>query len=118
MGEKRIDILQRTLALMVLKTLFAKGPMHRFGIANRLEQISNSVPQSNEGAVYRSLLHLQQTGLDRFKTGKPGEQSHRALSLNHRAWATTTGARDGELGARCGRDRTRSARRKAGLIEW
>jgi PadR family transcriptional regulator len=62
MGEKRVDVLQGTLDLMVLKTLYAMGPMHGFGIARRLEQISENALQLNEGTVYTSLLRLQQEG--------------------------------------------------------
>src|SRR4051812_33588207 len=61
-GEKRVDVLQGTLDLMILRTLFAMGPMHGFGIARRLEQISENALQLNEGTVYTSLLRLQQAG--------------------------------------------------------
>jgi transcriptional regulator len=62
MGEKKSDVLQGTLDLMVLKTLHAMGPMHGFGIARRLEQVSEDVLELNEGTVYTSLLRLQQEG--------------------------------------------------------
>ncbi len=54
------EVLQGTLDLMVLKTLDAMGPLHGFGIARRIEQISDGVLQLNEGTVYASLLRLQQ----------------------------------------------------------
>ncbi len=54
--------MQGTLDLMVLKTLHAIGPLHGFGIARRLEQLSEHVLQLNEGTVYTSLLRLQQEG--------------------------------------------------------
>ena len=69
MGEKRIDILQGTLDLMVLRTLYALGPVHGFGIARRLEQISDNALQLNEGTVYTSLLRLQQAGWIASKWG-------------------------------------------------
>ncbi len=47
---------------MILKTLRALGPLHGFGIARRLEQVSEDVLQLNEGTVYTSLLRLQQKG--------------------------------------------------------
>jgi PadR family transcriptional regulator PadR len=59
-GEKKSDVLQGTLDLMVLKTLHAIGPLHGFGIARRIEQLSEDVLQLNEGTVYTSLLRLQQ----------------------------------------------------------
>jgi transcriptional regulator len=61
-GEKKSDVLQGTLDLMVLKTLHAMGPLHGFGIARRIEQLSEDVLQLNEGTVYTSLLRLQQQG--------------------------------------------------------
>ena len=54
------EVLQGTLDLMVLKTLDATGPLHGYGIARRIEQISEDVLQLNEGTVYASLLRLQQ----------------------------------------------------------
>src|SRR5215469_11923733 len=61
-GRRKIDVLQGTLDLMVLKILEALGPLHGYGIARRIEQISDSVLQLNEGTVYTSLLRLQQNG--------------------------------------------------------
>lgn len=60
MPEAKSEILQGTLDLMVLKTLDAMGPQHGFGIARRIEQISEDVLRLNEGTVYASLLRLQQ----------------------------------------------------------
>ena len=59
-GEGRSDVLQGTLDLMVLKTLDAMGPRHGYGIARRIEQISDEVLQLHEGTVYASLLRLRQ----------------------------------------------------------
>ncbi len=59
---KRSEVLQGTLDLMILKTLRALGPLHGFGIARRLEQVSENVLQLNEGTVYTSLLRLEQQG--------------------------------------------------------
>lgn len=60
--HKRSEVLQGTLDLMILKTLHAIGPLHGFGIARRLEQLSEQVLQLNEGTVYTSLMRLQQEG--------------------------------------------------------
>src|SRR5437867_109822 len=60
MGDSRSEILQGTLDLMVLKTLDAMGPMHGYGLARRIEQISDDVLQLNQGTIYASLLRLQQ----------------------------------------------------------
>jgi PadR family transcriptional regulator len=62
MDRKTSEVLQGTLDLMILKTLHVQGPLHGFGIARRLEQVSRDVLQLNEGTVYTSLLRLQQQG--------------------------------------------------------
>ena len=62
MERKTSEVLQGTLDLMILKTLHALGPLHGFGIARRIEQVSRDVLQLNEGTVYTSLLRLQQQG--------------------------------------------------------
>ena len=60
MGDSKSEILQGTLDLMVLQTLEAMGPLHGYGIARRIEQISDDVLQLNQGTIYASLLRLQQ----------------------------------------------------------
>src|SRR5205085_10730334 len=60
MGDDKSGILQGTLDLMVLQTLQAMGPLHGYGIARRIEQISDDVLQLNQGTIYASLLRLQQ----------------------------------------------------------
>ena len=62
MAAKKSEVLQGMLDLMVLKTLHGLGPLHGFGIARRIEQLSENVLQMNEGTVYTSLLRLQQRG--------------------------------------------------------
>ena len=61
-AEAKSEILQGTLDLMVLKTLHAIGPLHGYGIARRLEQISDDVLQLNQGTIYASLARLLQRG--------------------------------------------------------
>jgi len=60
MAETRSDILQGTLDLMVLQTLDAMGPLHGYGVARRIEQISEDALQLNQGTIYAALLRLQQ----------------------------------------------------------
>ena len=60
MAADRSDILQGTLDLMVLKTLDAMGPLHGYGIARRIEQISEEALQINQGTIYASLVRLMQ----------------------------------------------------------
>jgi transcriptional regulator len=62
MAKDRSAILQGTLDLMVLKTLDAMGPLHGYGIARRIEQISQEVLQVNQGTIYASLVRLLQKG--------------------------------------------------------
>jgi PadR family transcriptional regulator PadR len=69
MPEEKSEVLQGTLDLMILKTLYALGPLHGFGIARRIEQVSEDVLQLNEGTVYTSLLRLQQQGWIASKWG-------------------------------------------------
>lgn len=59
MASDKSEVLQGTLDLMILKTLHALGPLHGFGIARRIEQVSRDVLHLNEGTVYTSLLRLQ-----------------------------------------------------------
>ena len=61
MGREKSDLLQGTLDLLVLKTL-ALGPMHGYGVAKRIQQISDDVLQVNQGSLYPALLRLQQYG--------------------------------------------------------
>ena len=65
----KADVLQGTLDLMILKTLEAMGPLHGYGIARRIEQISEELLKLNEGTVYASLLRLLQNGWISAKWG-------------------------------------------------
>lgn len=58
----KTDVLQGTLDLMVLSTLEGLGPLHGYGIARRIEQISDAALRLNEGTVYTSLMRLQHRG--------------------------------------------------------
>jgi PadR family transcriptional regulator PadR len=60
--DAKSDILQGTLDLMVLKTLDAMGPLHGYGIARRIEQLSQDLLQINQGTIYASLVRLLQRG--------------------------------------------------------
>ncbi len=69
MNQTRPEVLQGTLDLMILKALDALGPLHGFGIARRLEQVSGDVLRLNEGTVYTALLRLGQHGWIRSTWG-------------------------------------------------
>jgi PadR family transcriptional regulator, regulatory protein PadR len=64
MTEKadKTDVWQGTLALMVLKTLEAMGPLHGYGIARRIEQMAEGMLALNQGTIYPALLRLEQKG--------------------------------------------------------
>ncbi|MGH9520948.1 MAG: PadR family transcriptional regulator [Terriglobales bacterium] len=61
MPEKK-DVWQGTLALMVLKTLESMGPLHAYGIARRIEQVSDDAIEVQYGTIYPALLKLEQEG--------------------------------------------------------
>ena len=62
MGDDKLDLLQGTLDLMVLRTLAALGPMHGYGLARRIEQASGNALLLNQGTIYAALVRLQQRG--------------------------------------------------------
>jgi len=76
MSEKS-DVLQGTLDLMVLKTLDTLGSQHGYGIAQRLQQVSEDVLQVNQGTLYPALLRLEQRGWITSKWGT-SENNRRA----------------------------------------
>lgn len=77
MGENKSDVLQGTLDLMVLKTLQAMGPLHGYGIARRIEQVSDNGLSLNQGTIYPALLRLEQRGWIKSEWGT-SESNRRA----------------------------------------
>jgi transcriptional regulator len=69
MSSSKSEVLQGTLDLLVLRTLHAMGPMHGFGIALRIQQVSEDLLQLNQGTLYPALLRLQQRGWITSKWG-------------------------------------------------
>jgi PadR family transcriptional regulator PadR len=65
----KADVLQGTLDLLVMKTLDSMGPLHGYGIAQRLLQVSDSALQLNQGTLYPALLRLEQRGWISSKWG-------------------------------------------------
>jgi len=61
-GRAKSEILQGTLDLMVLQTLAAMGPMHGYGLARRIEQLSDEALQISQGTIYLCLVRLVQKG--------------------------------------------------------
>lgn len=100
MSEKT-DVWQGTLALMVLKTLEAMGPLHGYGIARRIEQISGGRLLVNYGTIYPALLKLEQEGAIEGEWGlsdnnrraryyKLTRAGRRQIEREARQWAETT----------------------------
>ncbi len=98
MGENRSDILQGTLDLMVLQTLDAMGPLHGYGIARRIEQISEDVLQLNQGTIYASLLRLQQRRWISRELGHVGQQPQGQVLRDYPDRPKAAGHAGAELG--------------------
>jgi PadR family transcriptional regulator, regulatory protein PadR len=69
MAPPRGEVLQGTLDLIVLKTLEAMGPLHGYGIAQRIQQVSEDLLKLNQGTLYPALLRLEQRGWISSKWG-------------------------------------------------
>jgi PadR family transcriptional regulator, regulatory protein PadR len=97
---KDTDVRQGTLALMVLKTLDVLGPLHGYGIARRIEQISGDLLTVNQGTLYPVLLKLEQEGSIGSEWGasennrkarfyRLTRQGRRQLQVQVRSWEQT-----------------------------
>ena len=75
--KKRHEILQGTLDLIVLKTLFMLGPQHGYGIAQRVQQISEGLLFLNQGTLYPALIRLEQKGWVQSEYG-PSDNNRKA----------------------------------------
>ncbi len=69
MTPAKMEVMQGTLDLLVLKTLDALGPLHGWGIARRIEQVSDDALSLNQGTLYPALVRLQQRGWISAKWG-------------------------------------------------
>src|SRR5438445_11697698 len=105
MKEKK-DVLQGTLALMVLKTLDVLGPLHGYAIARRIEQISGDLLSVNQGTLYPVLLKLEQEGSIAAEWGA-SENNRKA-----RFYRLTRGGRKQLQAESCGREPTVGIRRR------
>jgi PadR family transcriptional regulator PadR len=98
--KQKSDVLQGTLALMVLRTLEVLGPLHGYGIARRIEQISGDVLAVNQGTLYPVLLKLEQEGAIASEWGASENNrrarfyrltrtGHKLLKAETRGWEQT-----------------------------
>jgi len=62
MAQEKSEVLQGTLDLLVLKILESLGPMHGWGVARRIQQVSEDALQLSQGTIYPALLRLEQRG--------------------------------------------------------
>jgi transcriptional regulator len=101
-AEQKLDILQGTLDLMVLKALDALGPMHGYGIARRVEQVAEDALRVNQGTIYLCLVRLVQNGWIRAEWGTSDSNrkakfyritnaGRRQLAAETRKWERMTG---------------------------
>jgi PadR family transcriptional regulator len=99
--KAKTDVRQGTLALMVLKTLDVLGPLHGYGIARRIEQISGDLLTLNQGTLYPVLLKLEQEGSVASEWGasennrrarfyRLTRDGHKRLQAEARDWEQTT----------------------------
>jgi transcriptional regulator len=98
--KQKTDVLQGTLALMVLRTLNVLGPLHGYGIARRIEQISGDLLAVNQGTLYPVLLRLEQEGAiasdwgasennRRARFYRLTRSGHKLLEAEARGWEQT-----------------------------
>jgi transcriptional regulator len=98
--KQKKDVHQGTLALMVLKTLEVLGPLHGYGVARRIEQISGDLLAVNQGTLYPVLLRLEQEGAVASEWGTSGNNrrarfyrltraGHKLLGAEKRDWEQT-----------------------------
>jgi PadR family transcriptional regulator PadR len=98
--KQKTDVLQGTLALMVLKTLDVLGPLHGYGIARRIEQISGDLLAVNQGTLYPVLLKLEQEGAIASEWGasennrrarfyRLTREGHKQLQVETQGWEQT-----------------------------
>jgi PadR family transcriptional regulator PadR len=103
MGDSRTQVLQGTLDLLILKTLDVLGAQHGFGIARRIEQVSEDVLALNQGTLYPALLRLEQQALIASEWGTSSNKrkarfyaltrkGHARLSQEIEQWQRVSGA--------------------------
>jgi PadR family transcriptional regulator PadR len=101
--EEKTDVWQGTLALMVLRTLQTIGPLHGYGIARRIEQVSGNIVSVKYGTLYPALIKLEQEGYiasewgisdhnRRAKTYRLTRAGTKKLAREARQWERTTTA--------------------------
>ncbi len=101
MNEKKLDLMQGTLDVMVLQTLTAMGPLHGYGIARRIEQISGNQVLLNQGDHLREPGPPAAARMDRRGVGHVGQSAEGQVLLHHPARRPPARERPRALGAAC-----------------
>jgi DNA-binding PadR family transcriptional regulator len=99
--KQKTDVQQGTLALMILKTLDVLGPLHGYGVARRIEQISGDLLAVNQGTLYPVLLRLEQEGAIASEMGRFGEQPQGPFLPVDAGWAQAARSGNKGLGTNC-----------------
>ena len=99
MGTKKNDILQGTLALLILKTLAGQKHMHGYAITAYIHAVSDQLLRVEEGSLYPALHRMEQAGWVRAEWGMTGKESRGALLFADTARPQTARRRTGKLGA-------------------
>ena len=89
----KLDVLQGTLDLMVLQALDSLGPQHGYGIARRIEQVSDDILKLNEGTVYQALMRLQHRRWISATWGASEKQPPGQVLRDHRRRTAAAGPR-------------------------
>ncbi len=98
-GPKRVELLQGTLDLIVLRALDTMGPQHAYGLAARLEQVAEHPLMLNQGTLYPALVRLEQKGWIKG-TWQKSENNREAKYLrHHETWGARAGGADRSLEA-------------------
>jgi transcriptional regulator len=108
-SPEKLDLLQGTLDVMVLQTLAAMGPLHGYGLARRIEQVSGNEVLLNQGTIYAALVRLQQRGWIKGAWGASENNrkakfysitaaGRRRLAADARYWERLTGVMERVLG--------------------
>ena len=100
--KQKPDVLQGTLALMVLKTLDVLGPQHGWGIARRIEQISGDLLAVNQGTLYPLLLRLENEGSIASEWGASENNRRARFYRLTGGWPQATPGGDPRMGANRG----------------
>jgi len=108
MTPPRGEVLQGTLDLIVLKTLDAMGPLHGYGIAQRVQQVSEDLLKLNQGTPLSGIAAAGAARMDQLEVGSVGQQSQGQILLADEGGPQTVDQRSQELGTHGRSDREAS----------